>query len=101
MTAVAWIIGGRRWLDESNPFISVVTLGGHHLLVLALAAGAFVMLSGLTIFTHGFVSANRWQRAAIVLACALSVIALAGALSAILLLLVVGLVLGLAVRPRR
>jgi hypothetical protein len=34
MTAVAWMIAIGNWLDKTSRLTAVITLGGHHLLVL-------------------------------------------------------------------
>ena len=95
MMAVAWMIAAGDWLDQkTSGFAEVITLGGHHRLVLILAAVGFVMLAGLAVLTDGFTSASRLEIGLITIACAISVVALAGALSAILLLVVAALLLG-------
>jgi hypothetical protein len=99
MMAVAWMIAAGDWLDQkTSGFAEVITLGGHHRLVLILAAVGFVMLAGLAVLTDGFTSAGRLEIALITIACTISVVALAGALSAILLLIVAALLLGFAGR---
>lgn len=99
LVAIAWMIAAGTWLDNASWYTRAVTLGGRHLLVLVLTSIAFVMLAGLAIATHGFASATRSQTAFISLACVISVVALAGALSAILLLLIAALVIGFVARP--
>jgi hypothetical protein len=55
MMAVAWMIAAGDWLDQkTSGFAEVITLGGHHRLVLILAAVGFVMLAGLAVLTDGF-----------------------------------------------
>ena len=99
MMAVAWMIAAGDWLDQmTSGFAEVITLGGHHRLVLILAAVGFVMLAGLAVMTDGFTSAGRLEIGLITVACTISVVALAGALSAILLLVVAALMLGSAGR---
>ncbi len=95
MVAVAWMVAAGSWLDHASPLTTVMTLGGHHRVVLGLAVVAFVMLTVLAIATHGFTSAQRHHVALIVLASAVSVVALAGAMSVIMLLLVLALIGGL------
>ena len=95
MMAVAWMIAAGDWLDrKTSGFAQVITLGSRHWLVLILAAMGFVMLAGLAVLTDGFTSAGRLEIGLITIACAISVVALAGALSAILLLVVAALLLG-------
>lgn len=100
MVAVAWMIVAGTWLDHASPVTTVMTLGGHHRLVLVLALIAFVMLGGLAAVTRGFTAANRLHVALITVACTMSVVALAAALSVILLILTTALVLGFVARPR-
>ena len=99
MMAIAWMIAAGDWLDRQTfGFAEVITLGGRHWLVLILAAVGFVMLAGLAVLTEGFTSAGRLEIAFLTIAGTISVVALAGALSAILLLVVGGLLLGFAGR---
>jgi len=98
MVTVAWMIAAGTWFDQTSSLTSVITLGGHHRLVLVLALASFAMLAGLALLTDGFTSANQLEIALIVTACVVSVVALAGALSAILLLAVVALLLGSGTR---
>jgi hypothetical protein len=99
MMAVAWMIAAGDWLDQrTSGFAEVITLGGHHRLVLILAAIGFLMLTGLAVLTEGFTSAGHLEIALITIAGTISVVALAGALSAILLLVLAALLLGFAGR---
>jgi hypothetical protein len=98
MMAVAWMIAAADWFDRTEGFLAVVTLGGRPRLVLIMAAVGFVMLAGLAVLTDGFTSASRLEIGLLTIACAISVVALAGALSAILLLVVAALALGFAGR---
>ena len=99
MMAVAWMISAGDWLDQkTSGFAEVIMLGGHHRLVLILAAVGFVMLAGLAVLTEGFTSASRLEIALLTIACTISVVALAGALSAILLVVVAALLVGFAGR---
>jgi hypothetical protein len=99
MMAIAWMIAAGDWLDQQTfGFAEVITLGGRHWLVLILAAVGFLMLAGLAVLTEGFTSAARLEIALLTIAGTISVIALAGALSAILLLVVAALLLGFAGR---
>jgi hypothetical protein len=99
MMTVAWMIAAGDWLDQrTSEFAEVITLGGHPRLVLILAAVGFVMLAGLAVQTEGFTSAGRLEIALLTIAGTISVVALAGALSAILLLVVAALLLGFAGR---
>ena len=99
MMAIAWMIAAGEWLDQkTSGFAEVITLGGHHWLVLILAAVGFLMLAGLAVLTEGFTSAGRLEIGLLTIASTISVVALAGAMSAILLLVVAGLLLGFAGR---
>jgi hypothetical protein len=95
MMAIAWMIAAGDWLDQRTfRFAEVITLGGHHLLVLILAAAGFAMLAVLAVLTDGFAAASRLEIALLTIACTISVVALAGALSAVLALVIVALLLG-------
>jgi hypothetical protein len=45
--AASWMIAAGDWLDHQSRVSAVVTLGGHHLVVLWLAVGAFAILAVL------------------------------------------------------
>ena len=92
------MIAAGDWFDRTSRLTSVITLGGHHELVLIMALAGFAMLAGLALLTDGFTSANKLEIALIVTACVVSVVALAGALSAILLLAIAALLLGSGIR---
>jgi hypothetical protein len=94
MTAVAWMIAIGAWLDKTSRLTAVITLGGHHLLVLLLAFVGFLMLAVAALLTEGFTSAGKLGITLITIACLISVVALAGALSLILLLAAAALLLG-------
>ena len=100
MMAVAWMVAAGEALDGSSTF-RIATLGGRSPLVLGLALGAFLLLTVLAVITDGFSSATRLQLGLTVVACAVSVGALAGALSVLLLLVTGALVLGFVARPLR
>lgn len=96
--AIAWMVAAGDWLDETSRLTEVVTLGGHHQLVLILAVGGFVMLAGLAATTDGFSRAGGLQPALITIACMMSLVALSGAVSVILLLASGALLLGIVGR---
>lgn len=98
MVGVAWMIAFGNWFDQTSKLTSVVTLGGHHKLVMTLAITGFLMLAGLALLTDGFTTANKPELALIITACVISVVALAGALSAVLLLALLALLLGFGIR---
>ena len=58
---VAWMLSAGDWLDQASPVTEVVTLGGHHLLVLWLAVAGFALLGGVALLTGGFAVASRSQ----------------------------------------
>jgi hypothetical protein len=88
----AWMLAGGEWLDSTMP---VVTLGGHHLVVLWLAVSGFALLAGTALLTGGFAVARRWHLLLVVLSTLVSVVALAGALSVLLLLVLAVFLLAL------
>ena len=96
--AAAWMLSAGDWLDERSRVTAVVTLGGHHLVVLWLAVLAFAILAVLAPMTAGFAVASRPQLAALAVAGIVSTVALAGILS--VSALVVGVVMLLAVLLR-
>jgi hypothetical protein len=86
--AASWTATAGDWLDHQSRVSAVVTLGGHHLVVLWLAVLAFMILAAVAVCTGGFAAVNRVQRVALAVAGIVSVVALAGIVS------VVGLVVG-------
>jgi hypothetical protein len=98
MVVLAWMIAAGRTFDEMSRLTRVVTLGGHHKLVLIMALIGFLMLAGLAVSTSGFFEANGLEVTLIILACVISIVANAGALSAIILLALIAFLLGMGVR---
>jgi len=96
--AAAWMIAAGDWLDRTNRVTSVITLGGHHLVVLWLAVLGFGILAVLAPLTGGFAELNRIHLVALSLAGVLSVVAVAGIAS--VAALVVGTVLLVALLGR-
>ena len=88
--AAAWMISAGDWLDRASRVTSVVTLGGHHLVVLWLAVLGFGILAVLAPLTGGFAELNRIHLVALSVAGVVSVVAVAGIVS------VAALVAGLA-----
>ncbi len=86
--AATWMHAAGEWLDTASTVTSVITLGGHHLLVFWLAALGFALLAGTAPVTGGFAEMNRVQAVLIAVAGAASAAALAGVIS------VVGLIVG-------
>ena len=88
--AAAWMISAGDWLDRVSRVTSVVTLGGHHLVVLWLAVLGFGILAVHAPLTGGFAELNRIHLVALSVAGVVSVVAVAGIVS------VAALVAGLA-----
>jgi len=82
---VAWMLAAGDGLDRSA---SVVTLGGHHVVVLWLAVAGFALLGAMALLTGGFAVASRGQVPFVVLSALVSVVALAGVLSALLFVVI-------------
>lgn len=101
MMLAALIFGAGSILERPSTFTAVVTLGGHPQLVLGLALGAFGLLAALAVTTDGFALATRVQIGLACLGGAVSIVALAGAVSAVLLIVTGGLLLGFVARPLR
>jgi hypothetical protein len=98
MTAVAWMIAVGSWLDSTSRLTAVLTLGGHHLVVLIMALVGFLMLAVAALLSGGFTVAGKLELTLITVACMISVIALAGALSAVLICAAAALLLGFVAR---
>ena len=96
MTAV-WMYAAGEWFD-AHVLTSVITLGGHHLVVLWLAAAGFTAIVVAAVLTEGFTSTGRFESITVSLACLMSIIALAGFLSVVALLVGVAMFLGLTGR---
>jgi hypothetical protein len=98
MVAVAWMIAVGTWLDQTSRLTKVITLGGHHALVLIMALVGFLILASGAVVTNGFRSANKLGLTLITAGCIISVATLAGALSALLLVILAALLLGFLAR---
>jgi hypothetical protein len=98
MVAVAWMIAVGNWLDQTSGLTAVITLGGHHVLVLIMALAGFLMLASGAVLTNGFRYASKLRLILITAGCVISVAALAGALSALLLFTLGALLLGFLAR---
>ena len=85
VTAEAWMLAAGEWFDTTSRVTSVVTLGGHHLIVLWLAVVGLAILSGCAVLTDGFAEADRFDRVLLASGCTVSVVALGGALSVVAL----------------
>jgi hypothetical protein len=98
MVAIAWMIAVGTWLDHTSKLTRVITLGGHHLLVLIMASVGFLVLASGAFVTNGFRSANKLGLTLITAGCIVSVATLAGALSILLLFMLAALLLGFLAR---
>jgi hypothetical protein len=90
VVAIASMCSGGDWLDQTSALSRLATMGGHHRLILIMAVISFVMLAALAPLTLAFSRATDFELSLLSLACVISVAGLAGALSAILLLAVAG-----------
>jgi hypothetical protein len=97
---VVYMIRMGSWLDTASPLLSMITLGGHHQIVLARALAGLLMLGVLAPLTRGFVRVDRVQRVLLPVAGVLSLAALAGVLSLVALGAAALLVIALLFRPR-
>ena len=98
MVAVAWMIAVGTWLDQTSRLTKVITLGGHHALVLIMALAGFLILASAAFVTNGFRSASKLGLTLITAGCIISVATLAGALSVLLLFMLAALLLGFLAR---
>jgi hypothetical protein len=89
---VAWMLSAGEWLDRTSSVTAVITLGGHHVVVLGLALAGFVMLAALTLLTGAFTATRRWHLPLIALGALLSAVAVGG-IASMMLLAVLGVVL--------
>jgi hypothetical protein len=85
-----WMVAFGSWFDRTSELTALATLGGHHDLVLWVAACSFTVLLAAGAWTGGFVVANGVTRALLAVAAGASAVAAAGLLS--LLAIVVGAV---------
>jgi hypothetical protein len=98
MVAVAWMIAVGTWLDQTSKLTKVITLGGNHVLVLIMAVAGFLTLASGAVLTNGFRSASKLGLTLITAGCIISVAALAGALSVLLLFILAAVLLGFLAR---
>jgi hypothetical protein len=98
MVAAAWMIAVGTWLDQTSRLTRVITLGGHHTLVLIMALVGFLTLASGAFVTNGFRTATKLGLTLITAGCIISVATLAGALSLVLLLILAALLLGFLAR---
>jgi hypothetical protein len=93
MTAI-WMYSFGPWLDETSRLTATTTLGGHHQIVLVIAAAGFVTLAVLALLTDGFTKTSRNLTLATNVACVLSVVALAGLIAFVIAALLSRLLFG-------
>jgi hypothetical protein len=86
------------WLDHTSKFTATATLGGHHLVVLIIAALAFLALATVAVLSDGFTALTPALTIAKNLACVISVIVLTGLVALVLGALLSRLLFG-ALRP--
>jgi hypothetical protein len=94
LATVVWMHAVGSWLDETSRLTATATLGGHHTVVMAFAGAGFAMLALLAVLTDGFTASNRRLALATSLACVISVVALAGVLTFVLVVLLARMVFG-------
>jgi hypothetical protein len=82
---VAWMLSAGEWLDRASPVTAVVTLRGHHLVVLWLAVAGFAILALVTALTVALTAVRRTHVPFVVLGALVSVVAISGTLSVVLL----------------
>jgi hypothetical protein len=83
---VVWMLSAGSWLDRHHTLLSMASWGGHHDLVAALAAAAFVTLAVMAPLTRGFSQGSNQQTAVVAVACFVSLAAVCGVLALALLL---------------
>jgi len=101
IVTVPWMLAFGSWFDETSKLTSVFTLGGHHKLVMIMAIVGFGLLAVLAILTDGFTATHMLHRALTIVACLISMTALAGALSVLVLFAVAWLALGVPMLIRK
>ena len=84
LATVVWMHTVGSWLDETSKFTATATLGGHHIVVLVLAAIGFAMLATLAVLTDGFARSTPRLSVARNVACIVSVLALTGVVALVL-----------------
>jgi hypothetical protein len=92
---VAWMIALGSWLDRNTGHLSVVTLGGRHEVVIAVAGASFVVLAVVAVTSEGFTSLSRVELIAAALAGLMTVVAITGLLAVLIVVVGGGLFVGL------
>jgi hypothetical protein len=99
MVGIAWLIPYSDSFDQASMLSQAITLGGHPRLILIMAVAGFGILAGLAPLTRAFCRATDLECTLLILACVISLVALAGAASAILLLVLVCVLAGILLVP--
>jgi hypothetical protein len=89
--AVVWMTVVGSWLDSTSRLTSVATLGGHHVLVMVLAGGAFGFLAATTPMTAYVALPTRAEAVLVWMAYVMSLVALAGLISMLVAVALIGL----------
>ena len=92
LAVVLWMQAVGPWLDRTSTVTAVATLGGHHTVIIALGGIGFAMLAGAAVSTAGFTAIGRGEGALVALACIVSVVALAGMVSFLVVVIVMRVV---------
>jgi hypothetical protein len=98
IVTVPWMLTFGSWFDETSKLSSVLTLGGHHRLVIVMAVVGSAMLAGLAVSTDWFAETGILHRALILVATVMSLVALAGVLSVVVLSAGIVLILWLLIK---
>jgi len=96
LSALGWMVLVGAWLDHRGA-LALLTLGGHHVLVAALAVVSLVMLTVGRVLSAG----PNLEVGIFTLAAAVAAVAVAGLLGLALLVLLVAVFAGLLVRLSR
>jgi hypothetical protein len=86
---------------RTSALMSLITLGGHHTLLLTIALVGFAMLAGTALLTNGFASANRLELSVTITGSTVSLVALAAVLWPLLLLALAAFLLVFVIHPMR
>ena len=97
---VAWMLSMGDWFDRFSSVTAVVTLGGHHQVVLWLAVAGFATLAVLTVLTGALAVVRRIHVAFLVLGALISLVAVAGVASVLLLVGLLAVVGGMLIGGR-
>jgi hypothetical protein len=83
--AVAWMLAAGDWFDTTSRLTAVVTLGGHHLVVLWLAAGGLALFAATALMSRDLTEVTRLHTVLLGVAGIASAVALGGAASVVAL----------------